>query len=338
MVSLKCELRSNLLQGLINFMTNFNLSRRSFGLGLIAHGLTACDRVENYAIPTKSAEQNVPITGKILNLNNLPVHGYIEGDGTQDIVFIHGAFGNLRDWVFATRALSKFDRRVIYIDRPGFGYSERDESKWDAERQADQARAFLKKIKGKNPILVGHSWGALVAMSWAAKYPDEVKGVISVAGVNMPFSGVSKLANDTGLINIAYELYFSDVASKIDSGSIKKFVGRMFKPQDIPEGYLDYIGSDLSRRLSTIKANKSDLIATSKALDKNFAFYNYMEMPIEIIHGEKDFLVPVKSQAVAFNAVMPNSRLRILPTVGHMAHHFAAKEISDSISYIRNLS
>ena len=92
-------------------MTNFNLSRRSFGLGLIAHGLTACDRVENYAIPTKLAEQNVPVTGKILNLNGLPVHGYIEGNGAQDIVFIHGAFGNLRDWVFATRALSKFDRR-----------------------------------------------------------------------------------------------------------------------------------------------------------------------------------------------------------------------------------
>ena len=319
-------------------MTNFSLSRRSFGFGLIAHGLTACDKIENYAIPTKFAEQNVPVTGKILNLNGLPVHGYIEGNGTQDVVFIHGAFGNLRDWVFATRAISKFDRRFIYIDRPGFGYSERDQSNWDVERQADQARAYLKKINGKNPILVGHSWGALVAMSWAAKYPGEVKGVISLAGLNMPFFGVSKLANDTGLINIAYELYFTNVARKVDSGSIKKFASRMFKPQDIPEGYLDYIGSDLSRRLSTIKANKSDLGITSKALDKNFAFYNHMEMPIEIIHGEKDFLLPVKSQAVAFNEVIPNSRLLLLPTVGHMAHHFTSKEISDSISYIRNFS
>ncbi|MDC3205773.1 alpha/beta hydrolase [Paracoccaceae bacterium] len=112
----------------------------------------------------------------------------------------------------------------------------------------------------------------------------------------------------------------------------------MFKPQDIPEGYLDYIGSDLSRRLSTMRANKSDFIVTSKALEKNFAFYRHMEMPIEIIHGEKDFLLPVKSQAVAFNEVMPNSRLHILPKVGHMAHHFAANEISDSISYIRNFS
>jgi len=319
-------------------MSNFNLSRRGFGLGLIAHGLTACDRVENYAIPTKLAEESVPITGKILNLNSLPVHGYIEGNGAQDIVFIHGALGNLRDWVFATRALSKSDRRLIYIDRPGFGYSERDEGKWDAERQADQARAYLKKIKGENPILIGHSWGALVAMSWAAKYPDEVNGVISVAGLNMPFSGVSKLANASGMINLVYELYFTNIVSKVDSGSIKKFVGRIFKPQDIPEGYLDYIGWNLSRRLSTIKANKSDLSVTSTALDKNFALYKHMKMPIEIIHGEKDFLLPVKSQAIAFNEVMPNSRLCILPKVGHMAHHFGSKEISDAISYIRNFS
>ena len=319
-------------------MANLNLSRRSFSLGLIAHGITACDKVENYAIPTKFAEKNVPIKGQVLDIAGFNLHGYIEGNGSQDIVFIHGSLSNLRDWVFAARSISKRDNRFIYIDRPGFGYSERDNSEWDAERQAEQARAYVKKFNAKNLILIGHSWGALVAMSWAAKYPEEVKGVISISGVNMPFSGVSKIANDTGLFSLAYELYFTNVARKVDSGSIEKFASRMFKPQDIPKAYLAYLGSDLSRRLSTIKANKSDVSVTSEALDKNFAFYDHMEMPIEIIHGEKDFLLPIKSQAVAFHEVIPNSRLHMLPTVGHMAHHFASKEISDSISYLRNFS
>ena len=319
-------------------MANLNLSRRSFGLGLIAHGITACDKVENYAISTKFAEKNVPIKGQVLDIAGFNLHGYIEGNGSQDIVFIHGALVNLRDWVFAARSLSKRDNRFIYIDRPGFGYSERDNSEWDAERQAEQARAYVKKFNAKNLILVGHSWGALVAMSWAAKYPEEVKGVISISGVNMPFSGVSKIAYDTGLFSLAYELYFTNVARKVDGGSIEKFAGRMFKPQDTPKAYLDYLGSGLSRRLSTIKANKNDLVFTSQALDKNFTNYNHMKMPIEIIHGVEDFLLPIKSQAVAFNEVIPNSRLHILPTVGHMAHHFAFKEISDSISYIRNFS
>ena len=318
-------------------MANLSISRRSFGLGLIAHGIAGCDKLENYAIQTEFAEKNLSKTGQVLNINGFNTHGYIEGDGAQDIVFIHGAHINLRDWVFANRPLSILDSRSIYIDRPGFGYSERDDTEWNAERQADQARAYLKKITGKNPILVGHSWGAIVAMTWAAKYPDEVKGIISIGGLNMPFYGVSKIVNDIGVINLVYELYFSNVARKVDRGSIKKFASRMFRPQDIPAGYLDYIGSDLSRRLSTMKANKSDLSVTSNALDRNFALYNNMEMPVEIIHGEKDFLLPIKNHAVAFNKVMPNSRLHILPKVGHMAHHFASKEISDSISYIRHI-
>ena len=319
-------------------MASLIISRRNFGLGLIAHGITACDRVETYAIPNKFAEKNVPAVGTILNLNGLQMHGYVEGDGSQDIVFIHGAFINLRDWVFATRSLSKLDSRLIYIDRPGFGYSERNENKWDAERQADLARLYVKNIHGKNLILVGHSWGAMVAMAWAAKFPEEVKGVVSIAGLNMPFSGVSKLANDTGLLRLAYELYFTSVAKRANSGSIEKFAGRMFQPQDIPSGYLDYVGSDLSRRRSTIKANKGDLLITSQALNQNYASYGRIEMPVEIIHGNEDFLLPFKSQAVAFNKAIPNSRLHILPNVGHMAHHFALKELSNSIRYIRNFS
>ena len=319
-------------------MASLIISRRNFGLGLIAHGIAACDRVETYAIPNKFAEKNVPAVGTILNLNGLQMHGYVEGDGSQDIVFIHGAFINLRDWVFATRSLSKLDSRLIYIDRPGFGYSERNENKWNAERQADLARLYVKNIHGKNLILVGHSWGAMVAMAWAAKFPEEVKGVVSIAGLNMPFSGVSKLANDTGLLRLAYELYFTSVAKRANSGSIEKFAGRMFQPQDIPSGYLDYVGSDLSRRRSTIKANKGDLLITSQALEQNYTSYGRIEMPVEIIHGNEDFLLPFKSQAVAFNKAIPNSRLHILPNVGHMAHHFALKELSNSIRYIRNFS
>ena len=319
-------------------MASSIISRRNFGLGLIAHGMAACDRVENYAIPNKFAEKNVPAVGTILNVNGFRSHGYVEGDGSQDIVFIHGAFINLRDWVFAIRLLSKLDSRLIYIDRPGFGYSERDESKWDAERQAVQARSYVKNIRGKNLILVGHSWGASVAMAWATKFPEDVKGVVSIAGLNMPFSGVSKLANDMGLLRIAYELYFSSVAKRAESGSIVKFAARMFQPQNIPTGYLDYVGSDLSRRRSTIKANKGDLLVASQALKQNFASYGRIEMPVEIIHGKEDFLLPFKSQAVAFNEVIPNSRLHILPNVGHMAHHFAFKELSNSIRYIRNFS
>ena len=98
------------------------------------------------------------------------------------------------------------------------------------------------------------------------------------------------------------------------------------------------MGSDLPRRRSTIKANKGDLLVTSRVLKQNFASYKHIKMPVEIIHGKEDFLLPYKSQAVALNEVIQNSRLHILPNVGHMVHHFALKELSNSIRYIRNFS
>ena len=118
-------------------MANLNLSRRSFGLGLIAHGITACDKVENYAIPTDFAEKNVPIKGQVLDIAGFNLHGYIEGNGSQDIVCILVALVNLRDWVFAACSLSKRDNRFIYIDIIGSGYSDRANSDWDVETKAE---------------------------------------------------------------------------------------------------------------------------------------------------------------------------------------------------------
>ena len=58
-------------------MASLIISRRNFGLGLIAHVTAACDRVENYAIQNKFAEKNVPAIGTILNVNGLRAHGYV---------------------------------------------------------------------------------------------------------------------------------------------------------------------------------------------------------------------------------------------------------------------
>ena len=53
------------------------------------------------------------------------------------------------------------------------------------------------------------------------------------------------------------------------------------------------------------QSEQNDLLIASQALKQNFATYRRIEMPVEIIHGKEDFLLPFKSQAVAFNEVIP---------------------------------
>ena len=101
-------------------MANSNLSRRSFGLGLIAHGITACDKVENYAISTKFAEKNVPIKGQVLDIDGFNMHGYIEGDGTywynilmQDLGWRKDIDG---DWSSVGSDYTRVKRGYLYIN------------------------------------------------------------------------------------------------------------------------------------------------------------------------------------------------------------------------------
>ena len=104
-------------------------------------------------------------------ITGLNFHSYQTGVGTENVIFIHGANINLRDWHFANSRVKQKLYKSIYVNRPGFDYSERDNSFWPARKQAEQIREFAKINKIEKPILVGHSWGALVAVEWVLSNP-----------------------------------------------------------------------------------------------------------------------------------------------------------------------
>jgi pimeloyl-ACP methyl ester carboxylesterase len=57
---------------------------------------------------------------------------------------------------------------VIAPDRPGYGYSDRPRgTKWIPERQARLLLAFMDRLGIESPVVVGHSWGAMVALAMA---------------------------------------------------------------------------------------------------------------------------------------------------------------------------
>ena len=68
--------------------------------------------------------------------------------------------------------------RVIAFDRPGFGHSDRPRSTvWTPEAQANLLNAALIKMGVSQPLVFGHSWGTLVAVALALKYPRNVRSI-----------------------------------------------------------------------------------------------------------------------------------------------------------------
>ena len=73
--------------------------------------------------------------------------------------------------------------RVIVFDRPGFGHSARPRDRLRrANEQADLLHAALRRLGVARPVVVGHSWGAIVALALAVRHQADIAGLVLVSG------------------------------------------------------------------------------------------------------------------------------------------------------------
>ncbi len=302
--------------------------RRTFLIGAGATGAVASCSVasttENGARATdaRAAEAKYPPLGKIYQVAGQNVHATDQGAG-RPVIMIHGASGNVRDFTFdLTDPISK-KYRAIAMDRPGFGYSTRanEPEAWRPAAQAAQMRAAAKEMGAEKPILVGHSWGASVALAWALDAPDEVSGVVAASGALMPWGTLANVANSLGLNDMIVGYYNRSMTKRTESGGIEDFINRAFRPQSPPPGYVDYIGGELAVREKTVAANGADLANTQTALRELSSRYGDLKAPLEVMHGDRDWLLGFDQHAGGIAKAVPNARIWRLPGVGHMAHH-----------------
>ena len=80
--------------------------------------------------------------------------------------------------------------RVIALDRPGHGYSERPADAWpNPLAQAHIAHGLAQGLGLERPILVGHSWAGSLVLAYLLAYPGEAAGAVLLAGGTHPWEG-----------------------------------------------------------------------------------------------------------------------------------------------------
>lgn len=296
------------------------------GLGLAGLGagfIAACASTRADPAAAVTAAKTHPPLGRIVQTSLGATHGLDQGRGDgPPVVLIHGASGNLRDWSFAIAPRLAERRRVISFDRPGFGYSERrTEDGWRPELQARQLREATAAFGAEKPVIVGHSWGAAVALAWALEAPEAVSGVVAVSGVTMPWGGLVPTLDAIGFGSLVAGLYTRRLTRTAETGGVERFIQRAFRPQAPPDGYLDYVGAPLALRQETLEANAADLANTNPAVARLAEGYGDLRVPVELMHGDADWLLDIEQHGQGAAAALANARLTPLPGVGHMAHH-----------------
>ena len=116
-----------------------------------------------------------------IDLGGLPFHYRDWGGQGQPVLLLHGLASTCHIWDLVAPALAA-DFRVAALDQRGHGQSAQVDDGFDFDTVSEDAAAFIRAMGMERPVIVGHSWGADVALELAAAKPDLVSGLIFVDG------------------------------------------------------------------------------------------------------------------------------------------------------------
>jgi pimeloyl-ACP methyl ester carboxylesterase len=116
------------------------------------------------------------------------IHYVAAGKGSRTIVFIHGWSCNLGFWREQVAALAD-KARLILIDLPGHGRSDKPQTTYTMDFFAEAVLAVLRDAKVDKAIFIGHSMGGAVIARVHHHAPEKVAALVSVDGLLRRLSG-----------------------------------------------------------------------------------------------------------------------------------------------------
>ncbi len=260
-----------------------------------------------------------PPLGRIVTVNGGKVHYLTQGQG-PDLILIHGASGNLRDLLPLIALLSPH-YRVTAFDRPGLGWSDPISEGTSLKAQALQLAEAADQLGLRDPILLGQSYGGAVALAWALYAPAKPRALALISSPSLPWPGKLdpwyRLTDTWFGANIAIPL----VAAFVPDAYIDSTITGIFAPDPVPGGYMATIGAGLSLRRASLLTNTAQVNGLRAQIVAQSALYPTLTLPVELIHGAADTIVPLTIHSQPLSLILPHARLTVVQGAGHMPHH-----------------
>jgi pimeloyl-ACP methyl ester carboxylesterase len=264
-----------------------------------------------------AAEAAFPPVGGFVTVDGHRIHYVVKGSG-PDLVLIHGASGSLRDFDFSLIDRLATDYRVIAFDRPGLGHSDPLANPGLAA-QAHVLKSAAAALGAPNPVVLGQSYGGAVALSWALD--GGPRALVLVGSPSLPWPGTLDPWYRITANPVGRALAIPLVTAFVPESYVRTAAKSVFAPDPVPQGYVDHIGTALITRRTTLAANAAQVNALRAELVRMEPRYQDLALPVELIHGDADTIVPMTIHSGPLSRLLPDANLTILPGTGHMPHH-----------------
>lgn len=285
------------------------------------------------AAMARRAERAVPRDGELIEVNGDRLH-YVDKGSGPPILLIHGLGAQLRSFAHAMVDDLARDHRVILIDRPGSGYSQRGPGASPRlSAQADTMAAFIRELGLERPLLVGHSLGGALALTVALNHPDVVGGLALIAPltqvVEEPPPVFRSLAIESPLVRRAIAW---TVAMPLAALNAEKVMHEVFAPDPVPLGYATAGGGLLAMRPGAFYATSSDMVAINDDLPGLVERYGSLSVPVSILYGRADNLLDCTLHGETTAGQIAGCEIELVEG-GHMLP-FTAPELT--AAFVRN--
>jgi pimeloyl-ACP methyl ester carboxylesterase len=268
-------------------------------------------------------------TGRLMRLGDTTVR-VIEHPGAEPaVVLLHGLPGTAQDFDAVAALLP--GRHTIAIDRPGFGFSSGGYHPLD--EQLMTIRQLIESLGLRRVVLVGHSYGGTLALAYAERRPQDVRGLVLVdAAAAGQRSGFLDRAQ-SHLVQVLSWPVVQPIADAtfsqlLRTASAKAADTQAFDPGDV--------NADHEHRLLAFNMKHDDLDAfAGEQLHADDVIANVdrelarVSTPAIVIQGTGDkFVEPKHGRRLA--TLLPNARL-VMVGGGHMAPYVHPAAIAAAV-------
>ena len=245
-----------------------------------------------------------------IEVNGIRVR-YVEKGSGKNVILVHGLGGSLESWRNNLEHLSSMFR-VVALDLPGFGFSDKPDVEYTPWFYADFLPKFLSRLGIRKACLVGHSMGGLVALATSIRHPEIVEKLV--------------LVDAAGL---------DDWTAKV----VREAMGEWWNMERLKRFYEEYVGKpdekilELRLKLYEDEGLRRAYLSALKALEKTISpeEVSKVSAPTLIIWGEGDRLTRPEG-GVKLKSTIKGSRLVVFKDVSHTPHADKPEEFNKLVS------
>ena len=256
-------------------------------------------------------EKGETAESRFTTLDGARIHYVNYGKGSEALVLIHGWTCNIDNWRDNMPEFAKRNR-VIAIDLPGHGLSDRPQVNYSMDYFARAVEAVMRDAKVKRAVLVGHSMGTPVARQFYRKYSEKTIAIVIVDGPLRPFG-------DKALMD------------RLIAG----FRGPNYQ-QTVSQMFAGMVGPNLSgeakQRIQASYQNTPQHVIVSAMegmADPSIWGEDKINVPVLAIMAKNPFFGPDLEQS--FRSIAPNLDFQLWDGVGHFIMMEKPKEFNAAV-------